>query len=119
MPGSNHLRAGAAEDFAPPGAEKHYPPDLELEPVHLAIDLAVDPASRTVQGSVVHTVRAHRSGSSELVLHGVALEDVAVADPDGRPLTWRYDGREVRLEWTSPFAADETRRVEVRYRVEE
>lgn len=106
-----------ADDFAGPGAEKHYPPDLEIEPVHLLIDLTVDLDRQEAAGRVIHTFQARRSGPTQLRLHGVALEDVAVRDPDGGALAWQYDGSEIALTWSEPFARGEERRVEIAYRV--
>ncbi|HJL17099.1 MAG TPA: M1 family aminopeptidase [Sandaracinaceae bacterium LLY-WYZ-13_1] len=106
-------------DFTLPGAEDHYPPDLELEPVHLDIALTVDLEGRSVAGTVTHTVRANRAGARSLRLHGVALEDVAVEDADGAPLAHDYDGREIAVTWERPFAHGEERRLAVTYRAAE
>ena len=35
------MGAHAGADFTMPGAEAHYPPDIELEPVHLDIALRI------------------------------------------------------------------------------
>lgn len=110
-------KAGAAGDFTLPGAEKHYPPDLELEPVHLDIDLAVDLAEEQCAGTVTTTVQARRAGATRLKLDAVDLADVAVADPDGHPLAWDYDGQTLEIHWTTPLAAGATRRAAVTYRV--
>lgn len=106
-----------AEDFAGPGAEKHYPPDLEIEPVHLDIDLWVDLAAESCQGTVTHTLRAQRSGPTELRLHAVALEGLDARDADGRALSTQYDGQELQVLWSEPFHRGEQRRLEVTYRV--
>ncbi len=110
-------KAGAAGDFALPGAEKHYPPDLELDPVHLDIDLAVDLADEACAGTVTTTVQARRAGASRLALDAVDFADVAVADPDGHPLTWDYDGQTLVVHWQTPLEAGATRRAAVTYRV--
>ena len=64
-------------DFTMPGADVHYPPDLELEPVHLEIDYRFDLAAQTVDGTVTHTIRARRAGPTRLKLHAVGFLDVA------------------------------------------
>lgn len=107
-----------AEDvFGVAGAEKHYPPDLELEPIHLAISLHVDVAGEACSGTAIHTVRARRAGPSQLCLNAVACEILQVTDPGGRPLAWNYDGREIAIVWEAPFGREEERPVEVSYRV--
>lgn len=115
-----HLCARSHSDgFSLPGASKHYPPDLGLEPVHSDIALRVDVVGASIEGAVTHTVVARRPEARELRLDAVALEDVAVDDPDGRPLAWSYDGEAISLMWQDPLAVGDTRRVRVRYRLGE
>lgn len=111
-------RVCSGGDFAPPGADLHYPPDLELEPVHLELDLRVDVAGGALDGRVTTTVRALHAGPRTLTLDAVAFEAVTALDPDGRPLAHAYDGDRLRLTWVDPFSAGEERRVQVTYRVE-
>lgn len=105
------------DGFTLPGAEQHYPPDLQLEPVHLDIALQLDLEAATAAGTVTHTVEARRAGPRQLTLHAVALEITDVRDVDGRALTWRHDGQELVLLWAEPFAAGEQRRAAIHYRV--
>src|SRR5688572_26088239 len=115
MPGIDADRAcsarfGAGDDFTLPGAERHYPPDLELEPIHLDIALTVDIDAETAAGTVTHTVLARRDGVSRLRLHAVQLLGLDVADADGGTQTSSYDGRELVVDWAEPFARGEQRR---------
>ena len=102
-------------EFTLPGAERHYPPDLEIEPTHLDIALAVDLGQQTADARVTVTVTARRTGPRALVLHGVAFEQLRVADVSGGKLSHAYDGREIHITWDEPFAALEERRVLVTY----
>ena len=95
----------------------HYPPDLELEPIHLHIDLYFSIPARSAGGRVTNRVRARRAGSPTLTLNAVDFQDVSVRDLDGHPLGWSYDGKQIQVTWSDPFEADETRQVEVAYRV--
>lgn len=114
-----HLGWGRpANGFTLPGAESHYPPDLEVEPVHLDIALRVDVKERWIEGTVTHTLRARSAGRHRLVLHAVDLEDLSLADPEGRALHHAYDGREIRVDWEEPFEAGEQRTLAITYRVE-
>jgi len=106
------------DDFSDPNLEAHYPPDLELEPIHLNIDLFFDLDAKSASGSVTTTVRAHHDGPRTLKLDAVDFQDVKVRDPDGRKLSWDYDGSKLVIHWEQPFAQDEERRVEVAYRVD-
>lgn len=109
--------AGPDEGFAPPGTEKHYPPDLELEPLHLDIALRVDLITETIAGTVTTTVVARRAGARVLMLDAVNFTDLAVQAADGAALSFRYDGKRIEVQWHEPFAAAEQRRVAVAYRV--
>ena len=53
-----------------------------------------------------------------LTLDAVDLNVTAVADEDGRKLTWRHDGKKLTIRWQDPFALGEERRVAVHYAVE-
>jgi aminopeptidase N len=110
-------RRRPAPRFDQPDLPLHYPPDLELEPTHLHIDLYISIPARSAGGRVTNTVRARRDGSPTLVLNAVDFEDVSVRDLGGRTLAWQYDGKLLKITWSEPFAADESRQVEVAYRV--
>ncbi|HLT40164.1 MAG TPA: hypothetical protein VK034_27975, partial [Enhygromyxa sp.] len=86
-------------DFTLPGAEAHYPPDLEIEPVHLDIDLRVDIDERCASGTVTHTLEWRRAGARKLSLHAVALEQLELEELDGHAIRWRYDGAEIHVTW--------------------
>jgi aminopeptidase N len=103
-----------SRDFAGPGARAHYPPDLQLEIVHLDIALRVDPETETLEGQVTPTVRA-RSAASELALDAVNFEQVRC---EGDGLVSRYDGRQLRLRWEQPFEPGEQRTCTIHYRVQ-
>ncbi|MCI0590821.1 MAG: M1 family metallopeptidase, partial [Gammaproteobacteria bacterium] len=109
--------AGANETFSGPDTEKHYPPDLELEPLHIDIDLHVDLENEAASGTVIATVKARRDGVRQLSLDALDFEDLEVWDVDDRDLNHRYDGRSIMISWKDPFAQSEERRVAVCYRV--
>ncbi len=111
-------RYGAGDDFTLPGATKHYPPDLEIEPIHLEINLAVDIATESAAGSVVHTVLGRRDGPTTLPLHAVGFAEVSVADLEGHAFAFTYDGKELVVDWEQPFTRGEQRRLSIGYRVD-
>ncbi len=104
-------------DFDDRYVPEQYPPDLELEPIHLDIDLHVKLAEQSVNGTVTTTVVARRDGPSELELDAVDFLDVDVRDANGRALNSSYDGRHITINWAEPFTAGEERRAAVTYRV--
>lgn len=114
-------KLGAAESFTLPGAERHYPPDLELEPFHLELDLRLDLEAAAAEGQVLHHLRARAAGARRLELQAVALADLVVEDldrdGDGGGLDWEYDGRRIALSWRAGWAEGEERRLAIRYRV--
>lgn len=118
--GSDHRHVCArrrAGVFTLPGAATHYPPDLEIEPVHLDIDLHVDIASRTAAGVVTHTLVWRRPGAAALELHAVDFHELDVSCVDGHALQWRYDGRTIRVRFAEGAARGATRKLAIRYRV--
>ena len=115
-------RAATHQRSAPPrfedqGLPEHYPPDLELEPTHLFIDLYVSIPARSVGGRVTTTVVAKHAGSLTLKLDAVDFDDLSVRDLGDNALNWQYDGSKLRITWNTPFAAQESRQVEIAYRV--
>lgn len=104
--------------FDPAVAEVQYPPDLGLEPLHLSIELTIDIAAQRAAGVVTHTVVARRAPMQTLTLDAVDLDVTAVADEEGRELTWRHDGKKLTIRWQDAFALGEERRVAVHYVVE-
>ena len=108
---------GEPNDFTNPNVAEQYPPDLELEPVHLDIDLFVDVGRKEARGRVTTIVRARRKGPSRINLDAVDFLELVVNDADDRALTWSYDGSVLSVEWAEPFAAGEERRLAVSYRV--
>ncbi|MGB0384592.1 MAG: M1 family aminopeptidase [Ardenticatenaceae bacterium] len=112
-------RRAFMNDFDDPNVEAQYAPDLELEPIHLDIDLHVDVANKMAQGVVTTTVKARRGGVTVLKLDALDLEVTEVRDADGHELSWRYDDAQITIGWQTPFAAGEQRQVGVTYRVTE
>lgn len=115
--GTHTHQRGAPPRFGEHSLPEHYPPDLELEPTHLFIDLYISIPARSVGGRVTTTVAARHAGPHTLTLDAVDFEDVSVQDIGDHELHWQYDGRKLVITWEVPFAAQESRRVEVAYRV--
>ena len=113
------LKYGHGDGFTIPGAEKHYPPDLELEPIHLDIDLLVDLEVQAASGTVTVTVTARRDGPTQLALHAVSFEDVVGARRRRARLGLAATmGRRSRSTGPNRSAGARRRRVAVSYRVE-
>ena len=111
------LGAHAPTMFDPARFAPQYPPDLGLEPLHLDIDLWLDLAECTAQGTVTTLVQANRQGVQELTLDAVGLAIAAVEDGDGSALAWRADGEKLYVRWPQPFAKGQQAHVRVGYNV--
>ena len=107
-------------NFTGPGAVKNYPPDLQLEPLHLKIALALDLATETAEGTVTTSVVANNKGAYKLELDAIDFEIAAVTaigSKEGGDLTYSYDGNKIKILWDKPFALGEKRDVAVKYKV--
>jgi aminopeptidase N len=109
---------GARRDFATSGADPVYPPDLSIEPFHLDVVYRFDLESQSVDGKVTHSVRGKSGGPTRLVLHAVDFEDVACTGVDGKAVSFRYDGKEITVDWDEPFEDGEERQLVVTFRFE-
>jgi aminopeptidase N len=104
-------------DFVDPNVSEQYPPDIELEPIHLNIDLQVDIANQSLSGTVTTVVKARHQGPDKLTLDAVDFLDITAVDPEGHQLHWDYDGKKLNIIWTDPFDAGEERQIAITYRV--
>ena len=106
-----------SSDFALPGVERSYAPDLLLEPVHLDIALQLDVSGHSAEGVVTTTLISRSPGADAVTLDAVDLLDVVVSAPDGHSLSWSYDGQRISVRWGVGVPVGERRQVQVRYRV--
>ncbi len=103
--------------FYDPSVAPQYPPDLELEPIHIDIDLQIDIPDERATCCVTTTVIARGETPHELILDAVDFEDVTVRDPGGHELTYQYDGQKLAVRWTGSFTQNERRQVEITYQI--
>ena len=81
--------------FTSPNPDRHYAPDLGLEPTHRDISLRVDLDAQVAEGAVTTTVICRRGGAERVKLDATDFNDVEVASPDGQRLDWHYDGEAI------------------------
>lgn len=106
------------EGFASAIAEKHYRPDLTLEPIHQTITLSFDIAKKLAIGSVNTIVKANNSNANEIILNAIDLEILNIQSNVG-DLFWNYDGTEITLFWKKSFEKGEKREAKIDYTVKE
>lgn len=108
-----HLLSASAGEFHSPSAERHYAPDLRIEPVHIDVDLHVDLEAQSAEGTVTHRLRGNVAGADTVRLDAVDFLNLRC---DGA--AHAYDGRILELHFDEPFAFGEERSVAIHYRVE-
>ncbi|MFX0064883.1 MAG: M1 family aminopeptidase [Candidatus Hermodarchaeota archaeon] len=103
------------DGFTSPKAEKHYPPSLQLEPIHQIIKLKFDIEKKTAKGSVITTIKANIASANKIELNAIDLEIHEVKGAS----SWDYDGKVVQILWDKPFKKDEKRELVIEYTVEQ
>ncbi len=115
-----HRHKGSAQtSFYDPEVAAQYPPDLELEPIHIDIAAQVDIANEQADCRVTTTVISRAEAPQVLTLDAIDFEDVAARDPDGHAITSHYDGQKLAIRWANPVSRGAQRRVEITYKVKE
>lgn len=109
--------ATAVEGFASKSAPSHYPPDLQIEPVHLDIDLHIDVDAEQARGVVTHTLAVRGVSPRKLRLNAVDLDITRVEDTQGHALEWRHDGEHLDITWSSPLTQGDEHKVAIHYSV--
>jgi aminopeptidase N len=93
---AEHALAG--RPFAFPSTVRHFERDRPFAIDHLALEIALDVADRSIRATATLDVRRIDPSVEELPLDAVGFDvrDVAV---DGRSAIWQYDGRVLRIPW--------------------
>jgi aminopeptidase N len=104
--------ASAGRPFALPTSTRHFERDCPFAVNHLALDVLLEVAAKSIRAEAVLDVRRVDPSADELALDAIGfdIQDVRV---DGRSVTWRYDGRVLHLPLDP---GREEARVTVRYR---
>ena len=102
-------------EFAFPGTRAKFAPDRIIDLQHLALVLAVDPAARSISGTVTLRGSLIAPGTRALELDAVELqiEDVTVG---GVTATFRHDGKRLRIELPEGLAQGSELTIVVGYR---
>ncbi|KAI9326340.1 hypothetical protein DFJ73DRAFT_171736 [Zopfochytrium polystomum] len=123
------------DGFATPHAHPVYAPSLVLVPIRTFIFLDVDIKNRSATGRVRHWIRnstAHPAVPSveedsgllllltqSITFNAVSLDirGVSSSPPTAGPVSFVYDGSELKVTWESPFAPNELRFLDIEYSV--
>lgn len=115
------IRNGSSRmgDFALPGAEKKYAPDLKLEPVHTELHLAVNIDNKSMTGYALVTIQANVDGCKTIELDAVDFNDLKVMSQDDKDLKHHYDGRILHLTFSADLKTDEKKIVRIDYSIQD
>ncbi|MBP9208423.1 MAG: HEAT repeat domain-containing protein [Kofleriaceae bacterium] len=100
--------------FAFPGTRPRFAADRVVDIEHLRLTLTVDPAARTLRGSVALTITVLAPDTRWVELDAVELTIEAVST-GGRPLGHAHDGRRLRVDLGVARPAGETLTLDITY----
>ena len=104
-------------DFTLAGADKHFAPDLKLEPVHTDLHLTLDLQAQSAVGFALITIQANVAGRHSLKLDAVDFEAVSVSSESGKALSFSYDDKQLQIHFEQDFTAGEQTRIKIGYQV--
>jgi aminopeptidase N len=104
-----------SREFAFPGTRPRWAPDRVVDIQHLALVIAVDPAARTVAGTVTLRTRVIAADTRAVVLDAVELQIERVT-AQGAEVTFAHDGKKLRIELARPLAANAELVLAITYR---
>jgi len=107
--------AARREPFAFPGTSKKYARDRVVDVEHVRLDVAVDPAARTIAGTATHTVAALVDGCDRVSFDAVELVIEGVRDGDGRPLAFEHRDGVVCVRLSEPLATGARTSIAIAY----
>jgi aminopeptidase N len=100
-----HSRCGGALEhgssgrpFALPSSTHHFERDFPFAIVHLALELFLDLEAKSIRATASLEVQRVDPAADELPLDAVGFE-VTDLHVDGKPASWRYDGRTLFVKW--------------------
>jgi aminopeptidase N len=110
--GSLEHAALGGRPFALPSSTHHFERDCPFGIDHLALEIALDVAAKSISAKATLSVRRVDLSADELALDAVGFE-VQNVSLDSKPVMWRYDGRTLLV---SIERARETVHIAVSYR---
>jgi aminopeptidase N len=110
-----YRRRDMTREFAFPGTRARWAPDRVVDIQHLALEIDVDPANRSVAGTATLQVAVIAADTKAVELDAVELVIEAVT-VNRLPARSRHDGRKLRIELPAPAAAGSELVIAVTYR---
>ena len=100
------------------GKDKRYAPDRSFDTLHVRLELRVDPAKRTLEGTCVTTVKAIKDGVRRLDFDAGGMTILGAAS-GGKRLRHVRKGERLEVFLPKPLAAGADAQVSVRYRMKD
>lgn len=104
--------------FYLPDAQPQYAPDTPFRREHVALDVAVDPKRKTVEGTVTHRLRTLGRDLTEIRLDQIGLQ-IKSAKVDGKDVEFSVDSKSLVLRLPASPKIEQTLEVVIAYRVEQ
>src|SRR5579864_1215080 len=82
--------ASAGRPFALPTSTRHFERDCPFVVQHLALDISLDIAAKSIRAEAVLDIRRVDPSADELTLDAIGF-DVQDVRVDGKSVSWRYD----------------------------
>src|SRR5262249_43715531 len=102
-------------EFAFPGTRKRFAADRVVDIEHIALAIDVDPAQRTVAGTVTIRARALAPGERVVELDAVELQ-IDKVTLGGAPVPHRHDGKKLAIDLPAPLTAGAELALQIAYR---
>lgn len=93
---AEHESAAAARPFTMPTSTRHFERDRPFAIDHIAVDVTLDLPGKSIRAKATLEVHRVDPTADELLLDAVGF-DVRDVSLDGKPATWGYDGRTLRI----------------------
>ena len=103
-----------SSDFSTASAVYNYPPDRQLEPTHMVIDITLNIENRYVVGTNEITFVSNSNIGQSLTLNAVDFDYVKI---DQQGLTYHYDEELIKIHFDAPIPKGEKRSVKIQYKV--
>ncbi|MBN2156428.1 MAG: M1 family metallopeptidase [Candidatus Lokiarchaeota archaeon] len=103
------------EGFASTDAKPHYPPNLQLEPIHQAIKLTFNLEKKIAWGSVTTTIRANSDNATTIKFDAIDFTIKSVQGAD----SYSYDGEKVTMTWNTAWKRGQIQEIVIQYSIEE
>jgi aminopeptidase N len=94
--GAAEHAASAGRPFALPTSTRHFEPDRPFAIGHLALDITLEVATKSIHAEAVIDARRIDPSADEFALDAVGF-DIQAVRVDGKSVPWRYDGRTLVL----------------------